>query len=205
MRVLLWGAGAHGRVIHDLAGACGYNDIAFVDDRPFPDSVCGSAVLSPDDARIGDYRHFIVSVGDNLLRARLFKAGLARGLAPAVLIHPSAVISRSAVLGRGTMVLPLVSVGAGAVIGENCILNTACVIEHDSRVSNHVHISLGAILGGEVTVEAYAQVGMGAMVLSRLGVGSGSVLGAGAVAVRDVAAGWIVTGLPAQPRREIAQ
>jgi acetyltransferase-like isoleucine patch superfamily enzyme len=78
------------------------------------------------------------------------------------------------------------------------------VVEHDSRVSNHVHISPGAILGGEVTVEAYAQVGMGAMVLSRLDVGGGAVVGAGAVAVKNVAAGWIVTGIPAQPRREIA-
>ena len=203
MRVLLWGAGAHGRVIHDLAGACGYNDIAFVDDQPPVDRVCGSAVLSPDDGRIGDYRHFIVAVGDSRVRARCFERALERGLEPALLIHPSAVISRSAVLGRGTMVLPLVVVGASATIGENCILNTACVIEHDSRVSNHVHISPGAILGGEVTVEAYAQVGMGAMVLSRRGVGSGSILGAGAVAIKDVAAGWIVTGIPAQPRREI--
>jgi sugar O-acyltransferase (sialic acid O-acetyltransferase NeuD family) len=204
MKVLLWGAGAHGRVIHDLAGACGYSDIAFVDDRPSVDGVCGSPVLSPHDQRIGDYRHFIVSLGDNRFRARCFEAALERGLEPAVMIHPSAVISRSAVLGRGTMVLPLVSVGAGVAIGENCILNTACIIEHDSRVSHHVHVSPGAIVGGEVSVGAFAHVGMGARVLSRLDVGGGSVLGAGAVALKDVAAGWIVTGVPAQPRREIA-
>jgi sugar O-acyltransferase (sialic acid O-acetyltransferase NeuD family) len=205
MKVLLWGAGAHGRVIHDLADACGYSDIAFVDDQASAERVCGCRVLMPDDHRIGDYRHFIVSVGDNQLRARCFEAGLQRGLEPAVLIHPSAVISRSAILGRGTMVLPLVVVGSGVAVGENCVLNTACVVEHDSRVSNHVHISPGAIIGGEVTVEAFAHVGMGARVLSRLGVGSGSVLGAGAVAVKDVAAGWIVTGIPAQPRREIGR
>ena len=201
---MLWGAGAHGRVIEDLAGACGYNDITFVDDRPSGAQVCSRTVLSPADPRIKAYRYFVVSVGDNRARARCFEEALTRGLEPAVLIHPSAVISRSAVLGRGTMVLPLAAVGAGVSIGEDCILNTACVVEHDPRVSNHVHISPGAILGGEVTVEAYAQVGMGAMVLSRLGVGSGSVVGAGAVAVKNVAAGWIVTGIPAQPRREIA-
>ena len=99
-------------------------------------------------SRIRAYRHFIVSVGDNRVRARCFEEALARGLEPAILIHPSAVISRSAVLGRGTVVLPLVAVGAGVSIGEDCILNTACVVEHDSRVSNHVHISLGAILAG---------------------------------------------------------
>jgi len=205
MKVLLWGAGAHGRVIHDLAEACGYSDIAFVDDQPRAERVCGCPVLLPDDHRITDYRHFIVSVGDNRVRARCLEAGLQRGLEPTMLIHPSAVISRSAVVGRGTIVLPLVAVGSGVAIGENCILNTACVVEHDSQLSNHVHISPGAIIGGEVTVEAFAHVGMGARVLSRLGIGCGSVLGAGAVAVKDVAAGWIVTGIPAQPRREIGR
>src|SRR6266852_2782122 len=72
MKILLWGAGAHGRVIHDLASACGYYDITFVDDRPTGDSCCGRRVLSPDDDRVGDYKSFIVSQGDNRARARCF-------------------------------------------------------------------------------------------------------------------------------------
>jgi sugar O-acyltransferase (sialic acid O-acetyltransferase NeuD family) len=203
MKILLWGAGAHGRVTHDLARACGYEDIAFVDDGPTSDRVLGRPVHSTGDDRVGDYRHFIVCVGDNIARARCFQAGLSRGLDPAVLVHPSAVVSPTAVIGRGTMVLPLVSVCSGAVIGENCILNTSCVVEHDSRLCNHVHISPGAIIGSEVTVESFVQAGMGAIVLSRLSVGGRSVLGAGAVAVGDVASGWIVTGIPARRHREI--
>ncbi len=201
-KLLLWGAGAHGRVIHDLAGACGYNDIAFVDERLTADRVCGSLVLSPEDDRVRDYQHFIASVGDNRIRARCFEAALSRRLEPVLLIHPSAVVSRSAVIGLGTMVLPLVVVGAGVSIGENCILNSGCVVEHDSRLYDHVHVSPGAVLGGEVTLERFAHVGMGAVVLSRLRVGSESILGAGAVAIRNVAPGWIVAGIPAQPLRE---
>ena len=71
-RLLLWGAGAHGRVIHDLAGACGYRELAFVDDAPAAEFVCGSPVFGPDDKRIGDYTHFIAAVGDNRARARCF-------------------------------------------------------------------------------------------------------------------------------------
>src|ERR1700733_14277703 len=120
MKILLWGAGAHGRVIWDLARACGYEDIAFVDDAAAADRVLGRPVLSPGDARVREYQRFIVCVGDNLARARCFAGGLSRGLEPAVLIHPSSVVSRWSVVGRGTVVLPLVSVGAGAAIGENC-------------------------------------------------------------------------------------
>jgi sugar O-acyltransferase (sialic acid O-acetyltransferase NeuD family) len=204
MKLLLWGAGAHGRVIHDLALACGYTDIAFVDDRPSCNQVCGSPVLPPDDPRAGSYQKFIVCLGDNRIRALRFEEARSRGLEPALLVHPSAVVSRSAFIERGSMVLPLVVVGAAVVIGENCILNTACVVEHNSRVNDHSHIGPGAIIGGDVVVESFAQAGMGARVLSRLKLGRSSVLGAGAVAVGDVAAGWIATGIPARPQREVA-
>jgi sugar O-acyltransferase (sialic acid O-acetyltransferase NeuD family) len=204
-KLLLWGAGAHGRVIHDLAGACGYREVAFVDDCPAAELVCGSPVLRPDDERMRGYTHFIVALGDNRVRARCFEAALRRGLEAAVLIHPSAVISVSAVIGFGTMVLPLVVVGGGVSIGENCILNTACVVEHDSKVCDHVHISPGVIIGGEVTVETLAHAGMGARVLSRLRVGREAILGAGAVVTKDVDTAWVVAGVPAKPLREVAR
>ncbi len=205
MKLLLWGAGAQGRVVHDLAGACGYSDIGFIDDHPPAGLVRNSPVFLPGDHRIQGYRYFIVSMGDNAARAARFADALSLGLEPALLIHPSAVISPSAAIGRGSVVLPLVVVGADAAVGENCILNTSCVVEHDSRVGDHVHISPGAIVGGEVTVESYAQAGMGARVLSRLRVGGRSLLGAGAVAVSDVPPGFIVTGIPARPQRENSQ
>ncbi len=202
-KLLLWGAGAHGRVIHDLAWACGYREMAFVDDCPAAGLVCGSPVLRPDDERIPDYTHFVVSLGDNQARARCFDTALRLGLEAVVLIHPSAVISRSAVIGLGTMVLPQVVVGAGASIGEDCILNTACVVEHDTQVCDHVHIAVGVLIGGDVTVEPFVEAGMGAVVLSRLRIEREAVIGAGAVAIRSVGAGWVVAGIPAKPLREV--
>ncbi len=202
-RLLLWGAGAHGRVIHDLARACGYRELAFIDDNATAELVCGSPVLRPDDERVRDYSHFVVSVGDNRMRARCFEAALRRGLEAAVLIHPSAVVSSSAVIGLGTMVLPGVVVGPGASIGENCILNTACVVEHDSEVRDHVHLAAGVIVGGEVTVETLVEAGMGAIVLSRLRIGREAVLGAGAVATRNVDSACVVAGVPAKLLREV--
>ena len=202
-KLLLWGAGAHGRVVHDLAWACGYRDLAFVDDNLSADCVCGCPVLRPSDERIGRYTHFVVSVGDNQARARCFEAALREGLEPVVLIHPSAVISLSAVVGLGTMVLPRVVVGAEASIGEDCILNTACVVEHNSKVSDHVHLAVGAIIGGDVTLEPFVEAGMGAVVLSRLRIGREAVLGAGAVAIRSVGAGSVVAGVPAKLLREV--
>jgi acetyltransferase-like isoleucine patch superfamily enzyme len=44
-----------------------------------------------------------------------------------------------------------------------------------------------------------ADLGAGAVVLPKLTVGADAVLGAGAVAVRDVAPGITVVGVPARP------
>jgi len=204
MKLLLWGAGAHGRVIHDLARACGYTDIVFVDDNPTTGEVCGSTVFPAGDLHLQNYQQFIICLGDNYSRARRFEEARSRGLEPALLIHPSAVISASSEIGAGTMVLPLVVVGGGVSIGMNCILNTGCIVEHDSKVDDHVHIGPGALIGGDVPLGSYVTVGMKAAVLSRVKIGRGSVLGAGAVAIADVEQGWVVAGVPARPLREVA-
>jgi sugar O-acyltransferase (sialic acid O-acetyltransferase NeuD family) len=204
MKLLLWGAGAHGRVIHDLARACGYTDIIFADDNPTIGEVCGSTVLPTGDLHLQNYQQFIICLGDNYIRARRFEEARSRGLEPVLLIHPSAVISASSKIGAGAMVLPLVVVGGGVSIGVNCILNTGCIVEHDSKVEDHVHIGPGAVIGGDVPVGSYVTVGMKAAVLSRVKVGRGSVVGAGAVAIADVAQGWVVAGVPARPLREVA-
>ena len=117
-KLLLWGAGAHGRVIHDLAWACGYRDLAFVDDGTAGESVCGRRCCGPTMSALLDYTHFVVSLGDNRRGLAVLKQRSRRGLEAVVLIHPSAVISPSAGIGLGTMVLPLVVVGAGGRLGK---------------------------------------------------------------------------------------
>jgi len=59
-----------------------------------------------------------VSIGVNRIRAACFSKALDLGLRPATLIDPSAVISPSAKIGCGTVVMPRVVVNADAVIGR---------------------------------------------------------------------------------------
>jgi UDP-perosamine 4-acetyltransferase len=113
-------------------------------------------------------------------------------------VHPSAVISKSARLGKGVTVMAGVLINANSQIGNNVIVNTGAIVEHDCIVGDHVHVATGARLAGTVTVGTGSHIGAGAIVLEGRNIGSNSIVGAGAVVVRDVPDDVVVIGVPAR-------
>jgi sugar O-acyltransferase (sialic acid O-acetyltransferase NeuD family) len=118
-------------------------------------------------------------------------------------IHPSAVISPTARLGKG------VTVGAGAVIntdatiGDFVLINTGVIIEHDAVIGDYANISPRACIGGRVTVGEEAFIGSGAIVLARTQVGMRAIVGMGAVVTRNVPDKTLSYGVPAKVIKEI--
>jgi UDP-perosamine 4-acetyltransferase len=138
------------------------------------------------------------SAGNNTPRRCVFVSGIAHGLPPLTIIHPTAYIAPSARLAAGCQILPCAVVHTRASLGINVRINTGAIVEHDCVVGDHVHIATGAQLAGGVTVGEAAHVGAGATVRQGLHIGSGAIVGAGAVVVRDVPDGWVVAGVPAR-------
>jgi acetyltransferase-like isoleucine patch superfamily enzyme len=99
--------------------------------------------------------------------------------------------------------MPRAVVNAGAVVGDNCIVNTGVVVEHDCRIADHVHLSPGVVLGGAVTVESLVHMGLGSIALPGSLIQTGAVVGAGAVVLREVSRGETVVGVPARSTGEI--
>lgn len=205
--LVLWGASGHGKVVLDIARALRkFDPISFIDDACMesPHEFCGYPVLRTVsylqslDGPQSSATQFLVSIGRNDVRAACFLKCLDHGLRPAILIHPSAVISESARVNDGTVVMARVVINADASIGKNCIVNTAAVVEHDCRIADHVHLSPGVLLAGGVKVESRAHLGIGAVVLPGIEIGAGAIVGAGAVVIRPVPPGATVAGVPAK-------
>src|SRR6266508_577819 len=138
-------------------------------------------------------------VGDNRPRQLLYERGLASGLTPVIVRHPSAICSPSARVGPGSLLLAGAVVNARAVLGVNVIVNTGAIVEHDCILGDHVHVATGARMASTVCVEAGAHVGAGATIRQCVTIGEGAVVGAGAVVLKDVEAWSVVVGVPARP------
>jgi sugar O-acyltransferase (sialic acid O-acetyltransferase NeuD family) len=204
-KLLLWGAGGHGTVVLDCAIAmAAFDGIAFLDDRVEALRFhCGHPILGTraalDDMRAAGYTHFVVSIGANRVRATCFDIAITHGLEPATIVHPSAVVSRWATVGVGTVVAPRVSIKAGTVIGRNCIINTSAAVGHDCTVGDHVHLSPRSFISGGTKVGPYAHVSIAAVTRPLGEIGEAAVVGAGAVVIGVVPAGATVIGVPARP------
>jgi sugar O-acyltransferase (sialic acid O-acetyltransferase NeuD family) len=209
LNLLIWGGGGHGRVVADLVRATGNRVAGYADqDR----TKLGREVEPGGGRVIIDQRELeaclsetrcppgvdavVLAMGNNVARARCLE--LLQSLAAEALIHPSAVVSPSARIGRGTVVFPSVIVNAGARIGAGVILNTRAVVEHDCLVEDGAHLSPGAVLNGGVHIGKRSWIGAASVVIPNLEIGADAVVGAGAVVIRDVAESSTVVGNPAR-------
>lgn len=212
-RCVILGGGGHARVLIDsllLMGQVELYGILLPDETLWGSDVFGVPVLGGDELLPGltaqGVDSFVVglgSVGDSSLRQRLFRNGLAQGLEVLSVCHPTAVLSPRACYGRGGQFLPGCIVNAGAVIGENVIINSGAIVEHDCQIGDHVHVATGAHLSGTVMVGPGAHIGTGAVVRQGITIGKNAIVGAGAVVVKDVLPDILVTGVPARPRQKI--
>ena len=138
------------------------------------------------------------STGDPARRMALWKKAEAAGFDFPNIIHPAAIVSRHAKLGRGIYIGPGAIVNAGAVIGDGCIINSGAIVEHDCRIGDFAHIAPGAALSGGVTVGDRAHLGTSCAVSHGVKIGPDTVLGAGSVAVKDLPARAVCVGVPAK-------
>lgn len=200
-RLLILGAGGHGRVIADAALLAGFTEVGFLDDRPVtmapPLQVVGAS--GDFEAVKSDWPDVIIGIGDNAKRAALAIALKPAGGHLATVTHPSAVVSATVSIGGGVFVGANAVVGVGAKVGDNCIVNTSASIDHDCELGFAVHISPGCRLGGNVEVGDRSWIGIGATVRHGIRIGKDVIVAAGAVVVADIADGVCVAGVPAKP------
>jgi sugar O-acyltransferase (sialic acid O-acetyltransferase NeuD family) len=203
------GAGGHAKVLIEILRIGGrYDVIGLVDSNLELKgmSILGVKVLGDDSMlaklRAQGIRHFFIgvgSVGNSSHRKRLYEMCMALGLEPISLIHPSAIISPSVVMGQGNMIMAGAVISSCVTLGCDVIVNTSSSVDHDCCLGDHVHVAPGARLSATVSVGAGAHIGAGSVIRQSISIGNDAVIGIGSAVVKDVAAKEVVAGNPARP------
>lgn len=199
------GTGLDALEIMEALNATGakYECVGFLDDdeRQWNSDVAGLRVLGPLAlAREMSSARFVHAIGSPRNFRRRF--AIVEGLHLAVdrfetLVHPTAVVSPRCQLGHGVIVCPNVFLGPRSRVGNGVTILANAAINHDSEVGDWTLVATGANLAGGVRVEAACYLGAAVVLKEGIHVGSGSLVGMGAVVIHDVPAQSVVAGNPA--------
>lgn len=199
--LIIVGAGGHGKVVADTAYEMGaWEKIAFIDDRyPEVSSILSWTIIGRANQAvdfIDEYTDVVVAIGNNTLRLELLEHFEKLGFSIPSIIHPTAFVSKNAILGSGNVIFAQAVVNAGVKIGSGCIINTGATVDHDCNLDNGVHISPGAHLAGTVKIGETSWIGIGSSVIQNVNIGSKVIVGAGAVITKDIPSNVTVVGVP---------
>jgi sugar O-acyltransferase (sialic acid O-acetyltransferase NeuD family) len=188
-RLLVLGAGGHGRSVAEAVAAAGeFAVVGFLDDAfPELDQIREIPVLGKvaDLARFRDVAdHAFVAIGNNALRQRITAQLREAGFMPATIIHPRAIVSPSAIIGAGSAAMAGAIIGTEAVLGEGVIVNCAAVADHHCRVGDFGHLGVNAAMAGGAILGAGAWMQAGSALGYGVEIDAGRVLAPGEAASR---------------------
>jgi sugar O-acyltransferase (sialic acid O-acetyltransferase NeuD family) len=198
--VVLVGYSGHGYVVADIAIASHmnlryYTDKSKIFKNPFDLSYLGFE--GNLDYKFWDKDcSYILGIGDNLIRRKTADLLISKEVTLLNVTHPSASISTKVQFGIGNFISRNVSVNALVRIGDICILNTGCIIEHECVIGNAVHIAPGAVLAGNVEIGDNTFVGANTVIKQGVKIGRNVIIGAGSVILKDIGDNKKIVGNP---------
>lgn len=194
------GAGGHAKVVIATARAAGFDRITIHDDDParIGTQLLGAPIVGPllEILERADALA-VLAIGDNATRLRI---GAAARCELRTLVHPSAHVESTVVLGAGTVVFAGAVIQPDTRLGAHVIVNTAATIDHDCVLGDAVHVAPGTHLAGNVTLGDGVFLGIGTVVIPGCTIGAWTRVGAGSAIVRDLPAGVTAYGVPARAR-----
>ena len=187
----LFGASGHAKVIMDVIEAHGDSVGSLYDDAPHCGEINGRPVYKTSQAKVEG--PMIISIGSNIVRKLIVEK---YPVQYAKVIHPQSIISPSAKIGDGTVVMQGAIVQSDAMIGQHCIINTGASVDHECRIGDFVHISPHATLCGNVHVGEGSWIGAGTTVIPGVKIGRWCTIGAGSVVINDIPDNTTAVGNP---------
>lgn len=191
----LFGASGHAKVIMDIISAQGAMPGVLFDDSPHCSELHGYPVFKTGQKELCG--PLIISIGNNEVRKLIADR---YDVKYATAIHPNSIVSPTANVGEGSVVMQGVIIQSDVNIGRHCIINTGASVDHECIIGDFVHISPHSTLCGSVHIGDGTWVGAGSTIIPGIKIGKNCIIGAGSVVLRDIPDGSTAYGNPCKIR-----
>lgn len=205
MKVAIFAAGGLAKVVCEALKLRGQHKIVGFFDDTKKGQFCGYPILG----KCFQYRNIckklkieavIIAFGYYFLDKRLLyykKIANEKKIDFVNAIHPKVIVSADAKIGRGVYIGPGVIINTGAKIGDNSVIWSGAIIEHDNIIGKNVFITPGVKTAGYAEVGDNSFIGMGTNI-TKVKIGKNVTVGAASLVLDDIKSNKYAFGIPAK-------
>ncbi|MDA0658514.1 MAG: acetyltransferase [Planctomycetota bacterium] len=208
-QVVVVGAGGFGREARNWLTSCLHPDEfafkGFVDQKS--DALAdygqvGQVIGHPDHYQPAQDDRFVLAIGDMASRRRTVESLLSRGAEFVSVIHPTALVSPSATIGKGAVIYPFAVVSNQAVLQEYAHLSLFASVGHDVHIGRYCLLAPYATVNGFSTLDDEVYMSTHSTVVPERHVGRNSTISANSAVLQDVSANSFVFGVTCKQTRK---
>lgn len=205
----IYGSGGAGTELYETISVSSlindWQEIVFIDDTK-PQGIIHNIKSYPFCDFVSAYKveetEIVIAVGNPSSRELLYKKVKDAGYTFGKVISETALVSPSAIVDDGVVVLDRTIVSSGAHIGTNTFINGTAIVGHNVDVGANCLICSFSMIAGHARIGNNSFIGASSCVRDEIVLGSNVVVSMGAVVLKNVKDGMIVMGNPA---REISK
>ena len=181
-----------------------WNLLGFMDDD---ESIQGSVINGYKVlGKTGDVKEypdsfFVCAVGASKVREKIVNnmKKVNPDIKFGTVIDPSVEISELVTIGEGTIICAHTIITVNISIGNHVIINLDCTIGHDAILNDFVTLYPSVNVSGITNIGHAVELGTGMQIIQGKSIGDYSIVGAGAVVVKDIPEKCTAVGSPAKP------
>jgi len=203
--IIIIGAGGFGREVAWLVKRINqtkptWNLLGFIDDcEEFHGStIDGYHVIGGMDL-LHEYKNsamVVCAIGTSQTRKEIVNK--LDGFRFATLIDPSVIISDKVKIGEGSIICAGSILTVNIELGNHTIINLDCTVGHDAHLHNYVTLYPSVNISGNTVLGDCVEMGTGSQIIQGIKINNNTIVGAGAVVVKDITEPGTYAGVPAK-------